>query len=180
MTLKTRTISFDAVAVALLALSAALLGGKVSVARADTVVTVPSFFCVAGTQVAFRPAGSTIVIRSRYAEQTRGTLTNFLEAQTTTLSINGGAAIDGTNLYSAPFFVPDFAGTSNGVWEAGFDTPTGITLTNPGDSLTFHIKLAVSHPVAEVLNPADGGSAGKPGIIGPGTVIDGDCTVIAT
>jgi hypothetical protein len=34
--------------------------------------------------------------------------------------------------------------------------------------------------VAEVLNPADGGSAGKPGIIGPGTVIDGDCTVIAT
>ena len=96
-----------------------------SVARADSVVTVPSFFCVAGTQVAFRPAGSTIVIRSRYAEQTRGTLTNFLEAQTTTLSINGGAAIDGTNLYSAPFFVPDSAGTNNGVWEAGFDTPTG-------------------------------------------------------
>lgn len=116
----------------------------------------------------------------RYAEQTRGTLTNFLEAQTTALSINGGAAIDATNLYSAPFFVPDLAGTNNGVWEAGFDTPTGITLTNPGDSLTSHIKLAVSHPVAEVLNPADGGSAGKPGIIGPGTVIDGDCTVIAT
>jgi hypothetical protein len=35
MTLKTRTISFAAVAVPLLALSAALLGGKVSVARAD-------------------------------------------------------------------------------------------------------------------------------------------------
>ena len=179
MILKARTISFAALAVALAALGAALLGGKVSVARADSVVTVPSFFCAAGSHVAYRPAGSTIVIRSRYAEPTLGTLTNFIAAQTTTLSINGGAAIDGTNLYSAPFFVPDFAGTSNGVWEAGFDTPTGITLTNPGDSLTFHVRLAVSRPVAEVLNPADGGPAEKPGIIGPGTVIDGDCTVIA-
>ena len=124
MILKARTISFAALAVALAALGAALLGGKVSVARADSVVTVPSFFCAAGSHVAYRPAGSTIVIRSRYAEQTLGTLTNFIAAQTTTLSINGGAAIDGTNLYSAPFFVPDFAGTSNGVWEAGPGQPS--------------------------------------------------------
>jgi hypothetical protein len=83
---------------------------------------------------------------------------------------NGGAAIDGTNLYSHPFFVPG----SPSLWIAGFDTPTGITLVNPGDSLTFHVTLSHAHPVAEVAPP------GPPNIIGPGTVIDGDCTVIAT
>jgi hypothetical protein len=139
-----------------------------SVARAG-VATVPSFFCAQGSHVEFRPAGSTIVIRSRYAEQRRGTLTSFINAQTTTLSINGGPPIDGSTLYSAPFFVPG----SPSLWIAGFDTRTGITLVNPGESLTFHVTLSLAHPVAEVFN-------GKPSIIGPGTVIDGDCTVIAT
>jgi hypothetical protein len=54
----------------------------------------------------------------------------LLDAQTTTPSINGGVPIDGTNLYSAPFFVPGSPST----WIAGFDTTTGITLNNPGDA----------------------------------------------
>jgi hypothetical protein len=82
------------------------LGGAPTGARADSVTTVPSFFCAGGAHVAYRPAGSTIVIRSRWAEQTLGTLTSFLNAQTTTLSINGGPPIDGTNLYSVPFSCP--------------------------------------------------------------------------
>jgi hypothetical protein len=161
------------------AVSAVLLlaiGAVPTSARADSVTTVPSFFCAGGDHVAYRPAGSTIVIRSRWAEQTLGTLTSFLNAQTTTLSINGGARIDGTSLYSVPFFVP----ASPSQWITGFDTPTGITLRNPGDSLIFHVTLSLARPVAEVFNRAGGGPAGKPGIIGPGTIVDGDCTVIGT
>ena len=124
MTFKLPKPTFAVSAVLVLA-----LGGAPTSARADSVTTVPSFFCAGGAHVAYRPAGSTIVIRSRWAEQTLGTLTSFLNAQTTTLSINGGPPIDGTNLYSVPFFVP----ASPSVWIAGFDTPTGITLRSPGD-----------------------------------------------
>lgn len=185
MTSKSRIASFAVPPVVLAALSMAVLGGRAPTARADSVVTVPSFICAAGADpdhpgVVFRPAGSTIVIRSRVAEQTRGTLKSFLNAQTTILSINGGTPIDETNHYSAPFFVPNALGSSIGFWEAGVDTPTGITLASPGDSLTFHLRLSLARLVAEVFNPANGGPAGAPGMIGPGTVIDGNCTVIAT
>jgi hypothetical protein len=101
------------------------------------------------------PAGSTITIREGVSEQTRGTLTDYLNAQTTTISVNG-TTVDVSAAWPAPEKRP------TGDWSSFITYPTGITL-GAGDSLSVVWTTTFAHVVPEVFNPAAGGPAGKPG-----------------
>jgi hypothetical protein len=136
------------------ALAAIVLGGTASTATAADVNVNPySCATVFGGQVT-RPAGSTIVVRQGFSEQTLGILTAWLNAVTTTVSINGGPAVDVTSGWSSP------APAGDG-WISFVSYPTGITL-GAGETMTIAFTFAVSHVVPEVFNPAAGGPTGKP------------------
>jgi len=120
-----------------------------------------------------RPAGSTIVIRHGDLEVNRGVLTNFLRAQSTSVTVNGGNAIDLSNSWGEPTRQPD------GTWVATVVYSTGVLLANPGDTMTFSIDVSVAHQIAQVTNGLPGFSPGPPLFAGPGTVFSGTCTVTA-
>lgn len=142
-------------------LAAIVLGGAASTATAAD-VNVNPYTCAtfSGGQVT-RPAGSTIVVRQGFAEQTLGILTAWLHDQTTTLTVAGGDPIDLSNRWSEPARTPD------GGWVSFVEYPTGVTL-GAGQSLTVALTLSVSHVVPEVFNPAGGGPAGQP-VLGSGS-----------
>jgi len=142
-------------------LAAVVLGGAASTATAAD-ANVNPFSCAtfSGGHVT-RPAGSTIVVRQGFAEQTLGILTAWLQEQTTTLSVAGGAPIDLSSGWSSP------VQTADGGWISFVEYPTGVTL-GAGESLTVALTMSVSHVVPEVFNPAAGGPAGKP-VLGSGS-----------
>jgi hypothetical protein len=149
-------------------LVAALAVGASTANAADA--TVNPFACaVLGGGQATRPAGSTIVVRQGLAEQTRGVLVAVLAAQTTTVTVNGGATADLTDGWSAPQQAPD------GSWTTFVQYPTGITL-EAGQSLTLTLTVTLAHPVPEVLVPPAGGEPGKPVINATGST-SATCTV---
>jgi hypothetical protein len=139
-----------------------------STAAADSVVGATNCLLVNGGQVT-RPAGSTIVVRNGFATKNYGIDVNFLNAQTTTLSVNGGPAVDISGSYGAPTQVSD------GSWRSDAFYATGVTLANPGDTMTFTISVSVSHRVADVQS-----EPGQPLFGGPGVIFSGTCTVTAT
>jgi hypothetical protein len=144
-----------------------LSGVAASVAQAAD-VSVDPFICNAfeGGQE-YVPAGSTITIRQGVAEQTHGILTDYLHAQTTTITVNG-TTVDVSDAWPAPDRRP------TGDWESSITYPTGITLA-AGESLSVVWETTLAHVVPEVFNPADGGPAGKP-YFNTGSVTYG-CTV---
>jgi hypothetical protein len=141
----------------LVLIAAALVVGLITaVAPASAAITVVNpFQCASAGGAVSRPAGSTILIRQGLAEQTRGGLAALLNAQTTTVSLNGGTAVDLTDAWSAP--------TSPGGdgWLATVEYPTEITLA-AGQSLTFVFTLSLAHRVPEVQIPPLGGEPAKP------------------
>lgn len=144
---------------------AAVLAG--SAAAADSVVGTSNCLLANGGQVT-RPAGSTIVVRNGFATKTYGLGVNFLNAQSTTVSVNGGPAVDISALYGAP------AEPIGGTWQTNAYYETGVTLTNPGDTMTFTISVSVSHLITDVQ-----AEPGKPLFGGPGVIFSGTCTVTA-
>jgi len=132
----------------------AALAVAVSPANAATSFVNP-FLCASGGGIVTRPAGSTIVIRQGLAEQTRGGLTALLQAQTTTVSVNGGSPVDLSGDWAVPT-TPSADG-----WLTTVEYPTGITLA-AGQSLTVVFTITVAHVVPEVLLPQLGGEPGKP------------------
>lgn len=154
----------------LLAICAVLAGIAASAARA-AVVKVNPFLCQTfqgGSQTV--PAGSEITIRQGAAEQTLGILTDFINAQTTTITVNG-ATVDVSNAWPTPEQRP------TGDYASFITYPTGITL-QAGQSLTVVWVTTVSHVVPEVFNPAGGGEPGKPGMSTDPAIFT--CTVTAT
>ena len=154
---------------ALVALVVVLAG--VLAATADAAVaTVNPYACAtfSGGSVT-RPAGSTITVRQGVSEQERGILTAFLREQTTTVSINGGPAVDLTAAWGAS------AQSPLGDWVSFAEYPTGITL-GAGDSLTIAFSLTLAHRLPEVVSPAAGFPAGQPVFNEPGTTT-WTCTV---
>jgi hypothetical protein len=151
-------------------LAAGLLGGVASTASAADVRVNP-FICSAfsggSTTV---PAGSSIVVRQGFSEQTLGILTAFLNDQTTTLSLNGGAPVDLSGAWTEPVQAAD------GSWVSFVTYPTGITLET-GDSLTIAFTISTSHAIPEVFNPAAGGPAGQPLLLLGGGTSTFTCTV---
>ncbi len=166
-------------AIAGLVCAAAL--GAASGAHADvgTPVNVSTFGCiVTHGGLITRPAGSRIVIHQDWAEQTLGIERDFLNNQTTTLSVNGGATVDVSGQWSAaaPFDL-DLPAL---VWASQLNYDTGVTLVNPGDQMQFSFALNLKSAVPEVFNPAIGGQSGHPFFNGPGDLIAGTRTVTAT
>ena len=154
------------IAAALVATSIAAMIAS-SATAADNVVGATNCLIVNGGQVT-RPAGSTIVVRNGFATKTYGLNVDFLKAETTTISVNGGPAVDISNLYGAPMQ------PNGGGWVSNTFYPTGVTLANPGDTMTFTISVSLSHRFADVM--AD---PGQPLFGGPGVIFSGTCTVTA-
>jgi hypothetical protein len=163
-------------AVATTALAAATLAVSATPASAAD-ATVGGFGCILGNGQRTVPAGSTIVIRFGFIDVNRGELTNLLHDQTTTSSLNGGAPIDVSGLYATP------TKNTDGSWETLALFNTGITLANPGDTMSFTLTVSLAHVFAEVLNGpvgfALGFTPGPPNFSGPGAIVDGSCTVTA-
>ena len=57
--------------------------------------------------------------------------------------------------------------------------PTGVTLANPGDTLTFSVLASLDRPLVEVTNGLDGYTPGLPIFWQAGTYFAGTCTVTA-
>ena len=164
------------IAVSALAAAAGLAFGTASARAAD--VNVNLFGCVQQGGQRSVPAGSTIAIRIRNNEVNLGVLTHFLNAQTTTLSLDGGPLIDITGVWDSPAPVGD------GSWTSLLTYPTGITLANAGDSVTATAIVSFSRRFAEVFNGpvgfAAGYSPGPPVFTDPGVVYFTDtCTITA-
>jgi hypothetical protein len=120
----------------------------------------------------FRPAGTEIVVRQGLIFKSQGLTNDFLQAQSSALSVNGGTAIDVSGFYSRPTEV-------SGVWSTVLRFPTGITLAS-GESMTFHLVISLSHAIVDGIT-FENGESGKPVFYGPGVTFDlGTCTVTGT
>jgi hypothetical protein len=144
---------------------------------ADAVVSPYSCIALHGGSVT-RPAGSTIVVRQLFQEQTLGIERSFLTHQTTMYSLDDAPLADASDTWSDPVQLD--IGLPEPIWSAGFVRDTGVTLAAPADSMTFNFSLSLTSAVPEVFNPAIGGEPGQPAFNGPGVVVAGTCTVTAT
>jgi hypothetical protein len=88
------------------------------------------------------PAGSRVVLALGWVATNRGLVQNFLQAQTTTISIDGAAPVDISDSYSAIEPFPD------GGFASRIRHDTGVTLS-AGESLQVDGMLAVSHVVPD-------------------------------
>jgi hypothetical protein len=138
-------------------------------ARAQTAV-VPAFPCavIFGGQWTV-PAGSDVVVAQRWEAKNRGLVQSFLNAQTTTLSINGGAALDISGEYVPVSAAP------GGTYFTRVAHDTGITL-EAGDSLTFNVVISFSQRVLDGFTLADETSH-RPLFFGPGVAFEFPCEV---
>jgi len=146
---------------ALLALPAA--------ARAQTAV-VPAFPCavIFGGQWTV-PAGSDVVVAQRWEAKNRGLVQAFLNVQTTTLAVNGGAALDISGEYVPVSAAP------GGTYFTRVAHDTGITL-GAGERLTFNLVISFSQRVLDGFTLADETSH-RPLFFGPGGAFEFPCEV---
>jgi hypothetical protein len=140
-----------------------------TVARAQTAV-VPAFPCavIFGGQWTV-PAGSDVVVAQRWEAKNIGLVQTFLNAQTTTLAVNGGTPLDISGEY-----VP-ISATPDGTYFTRVAHDTGITL-EAGDSLTFNVVISFSHRVLDGFTLADETSH-RPLFFGPGVTFEFPCEV---
>jgi hypothetical protein len=89
------------------------------------------------------PAGSRVVLGVGWAAKNRGLVQDFLQAQTTKISIDG-ATIDLSDSYSALERLPD------GGFVSRIRHDTGVTLS-AGESLQVEGELSVSHVVPDAV-----------------------------
>jgi hypothetical protein len=88
------------------------------------------------------PAGSRVVLTLGWGAKNRGLMKDFLQAQTTTISINGGAPVDISDSYG-----PIEPGPEDG-FVSRIHHDSGVTLA-AGESLQVDAMLAVSHAVPD-------------------------------
>ena len=123
-------------------------------ASADGTSIVPVYGCFVNGGHVTRPAGTELVAATGWAAKTRGLVEDYLQAQTTTLVVNGGSPVDASGLYDEP------AARGEDSWASFVRVPTGMTLA-PGESATLAFTIAVSHRVTDGLVFANGQN-GKP------------------
>jgi hypothetical protein len=114
-------------------------------ASAATPVTVSIYGCAFVDHGAMTvPEGSTVTFRSGWATTNRGFTQMFLEAVTTTASIDGTPIADAAGYWSTPAKAggPDFP------WLTLWTYPTGVTL-GAGDSVTLSTDWVLSHTVLD-------------------------------
>jgi hypothetical protein len=114
------------------------------------------------------PAGTEVVVTGGWATKSLGLTQDFLNAQTTTISLNGAPAVDASAFWGAPKSLPL-------AWVTSFSYPTGIVL-RPGESMTFTLTTSISHRLLDGLFFASG-DGGKPLFSDPGTLFEASCTV---
>jgi hypothetical protein len=172
----TARLALSIIGAGVVAVSAAFVAAQ----RADAALTAVSpYSCIAlhGGSVT-RPAGSTIVVRQAFQEQTLGIEQDFLNHQTTMFSLDGAPLADVSDDWSDPIQLD--IGLPMPVWSSAFTRDTGVTLASPGDSMTFNFSLTLTSAVPEIFNPAIGGEPGQPAFNGPGVVVAGTCTITAS
>jgi hypothetical protein len=134
---------------------------------------VPAFVCavILGGDWTV-PAGAEVVVDQRWEARNRGLVQSFLNAQATTLSLNGGPAVDVSGSWGPIAPVP-----ADGVYRAELALSTGTSLS-AGQSMTFDLVLPLSHRVHDGFTLEDGTSH-KPLFFGPGVAFDFPCRVTA-
>jgi hypothetical protein len=102
----------------------------------------------------------------------RGLTTDFLRSQRTSVSIDGGAPIDTSDLWGPvePLNLPPFGD----VWITRHFYDTGVVL-GQGDSMHFQMVLEEPHLLLDLLE-FENGDSGKPVLFRP-AVYTYDCTV---
>jgi hypothetical protein len=135
------------------------------------VAIVNAFGCavIRGGQVT-RPAGSAISITLAWETKNRGLLVNYLQAQTTTISINGGPPVDASQAYSSPS-----EDSEDGFSSAMTTYATGITLA-AGESMSFVLVITLSHQLLDGFTLEDEVTH-RPLFFGPGVAFEFACTV---
>lgn len=116
-----------------------------------------------------RPAGSTIHIVQGWAAKNRGLLLDYLQAQTTTISIDGGTPVDVSQAYASP------TQEGGGQYEALLTYPTGRTLA-VGESMSFVLVITLSHQLQDGFTLEDE-TTHRPLFFGPGAAFEFACTV---
>ena len=164
---------------------AAALAIGVGTARAGNVVVVHTGHCVGALNgYATVPAGSTVDMFMGSYDANKGVVTNWLHDQTSVVTVNGGPPVNVDSLYTAPSTIQPYGGAPQGAWLTYFVYPTGITLANPGDSLTFTFTNTLKHLFAEPFSGPVGFDLGyTPGTVfftPGGTTFTLTCTVTAT
>lgn len=138
-------------------------------ADGQPVAVVSPFGCavIRGGQVN-RPAGALIQISQAWQTKNRGLLEVYLQAQTTTVSVNGGEVIDLSDAYSAPTELTDVFSS-----RASYDT--GIALA-AGESMSFVFVIELSHRLHDGFTFAEE-ETHRPLFFGPGEAFEFVCTV---
>jgi len=120
---------------------------------------VSAYSCYVNAGQVTRPAGTEIVVRQGWAATTKHYDLDFIHAQQTFVSVNGGGPIDLSDDWTTPRpYSPDS-------WVTYVFYPTGIVL-GPGQSMTFHYVTSLKRTVFDGT-----------GYAGPGPVIESNCTV---
>jgi hypothetical protein len=133
-------------------------------------VIVPVFPCTddSGGETTV-PAGSRIVLRFGWVVKTKGLVQAYLQAQTTTISINGAAPIDVSDSYSPIEEHPDGGFVSRVRYD------TGVTLS-AGESLQADGTVVVSNPVVDLTDE----TTGRPALFKPGEDNSFSCRITAS
>jgi hypothetical protein len=152
--------------VAIGVVTAALLATSTAAAADQSLVNAYGCYLQGGH--VYRPAGTTIVARFGWAAKNNGLVRDFLESQTTTVTVNGGAAVDISNSFDLPAEYPP------GGFVSWTNYDTGIVLA-PGESMTFRLVSTVSHRLLDGI-VFENGQFGRP-LFGEGTILDATCTV---
>jgi hypothetical protein len=134
---------------------------------AEVIVLVGSCVVEGGERTV--PAGSRIVLRFGWAQKNRGQVQAFLNAQTTTISLNGAAPIDVSDSYSPIEEHPD------GGFVSRVRHDTGVTLS-AGESLQVDVTTAVSHKVIDFFDE----TTHKPVFFQPGHPDTLSCRITAS
>ncbi len=150
-----------------------LIAGTVGIAQptsaaAGTPTIVGAVRCVLAGGHVTQPAGSEIVVAVGWVAMTQGLVQDFLNAQTTTVSVNGGVPVDVSGGY-----IPIFPLGTDFATRVFYDT--GITL-GAGDSLRFEVVMSISHRVLDGFTLASNEND-KPLFFGPGVAFVFPCTV---
>ena len=141
-----------------------------SPAAATNQSVVGAYGCFLNGGHVYRPAGTDIVVRQGWAAKNGGLVQDWLNAQTTTFAVNGGAPVDASDSHTSTQGYPPGGFVSYVFYD------TGIVLV-PGESTTFHTVQSISRRLLDGIVFADGGDNGKPLFAEAGTQLDVTCTV---
>jgi hypothetical protein len=119
------------------------------------------------------PAGSRIVLLFGWGAKKKGLVQDFLNAQTTTISLNGAAPIDVSDSYSEIEKLPK-AIFPDGGFGSNVRHDTGVTLS-AGEALQADGTIVVSHPIPDFFDDAH-----RPVLIQPGQAASFSCRITAS